>query len=68
MFNRRSVMSGLTAVVLAPQAALAVKVKTNLYSTPNSCRNFVDFPSAYANGSVIVDPTIASCTLSKQRE
>ena len=56
MFNRRFVMFGLTAVILAPQAALAAKVKNKFVLDAKFMPQLVDFPSVYAIGSVVVDP------------
>ncbi|MCZ8548210.1 L,D-transpeptidase [Mesorhizobium qingshengii] len=56
MFNRRSVMFGLTAVILAPQTALAAKVKNKFVLDAKFMPQLVDFPSIYAIGSVVVDP------------
>ena len=56
MLNRRSVMFGLTAAILAPQVALAGNAKNKFVLDAKYRPQLVNFPTIYATGSVVVDP------------
>lgn len=56
MINRRAAMFGLAAVILAPHTAIAAKAKKDFVLDAKYMPQLVDFPGAYAIGSVVVDP------------
>ncbi|MBZ9656151.1 L,D-transpeptidase [Phyllobacterium lublinensis] len=56
MLTRRSVLTGLLAAVLTPQAALAKTRKKVFVINPAYQPQYVPFDSTYAPGTVIIDP------------
>jgi len=56
MLTRRGVLTGLLAVVLAPQAALAKPKRKIFVINPEFRPQYVSYDSSYAPGTVVIDP------------